>query len=84
MSMRKLSTSDQLLLLMHNLGLIDERRSQAINELKKMTRISSEQLAEILEKHEESGYIKSIKGRQGLLHYFLTGKGIIRVSSTFT
>ncbi|MCS4538559.1 MAG: hypothetical protein HYY67_06870 [Thaumarchaeota archaeon] len=69
---------------MHNLGIIDERRSQAISELKKMARIPSEQLVEILEKQEESGYIKTIKGRQGLLHYFLTGKGIIRVSSTFT
>ena len=84
MSMRKLSTSDQLLQLMHNLGIIDERRSQAINELKKIARMPSGQLAEILEKQEESGYIKSIKGRQGLLHYFLTGKGIIRVCSTFT
>jgi DNA-binding IscR family transcriptional regulator len=82
--MQKLSTSDRLLLVMHNLGIIDERRSQAINELKKITKISSKQLSEILEKHEESGYVKSIKGRQGLLHYFLTGKGIIRVSSTFT
>jgi len=84
MSMRKLSTSDRILLLMHNLGIIDERRSQAINELKKMAKISRERLAEILEKHENSGYVKSIKGRQGLSHYFLTGKGIIRVSSTFT
>lgn len=82
--MQKLSTSDRLLLVMHNLGIVDEERSQAINELEKVTKISHKQLAEILEKHEESGYVKSVKGRHGLLHYFLTGKGIIRVSSTFT
>lgn len=79
-----LPPSDRLLLQMHNLGIVHEKRGQTINELTQTTRIFSEELAEILRRHEESGYVRSIKDQQGLPRYFLTGKGIIRVSSTFT
>ena len=84
MTEEKLPPSDQLLLIMHNLGIVHENRSQIVNELAKITKIPIVQLSEILKRHEESGYIKSVKDHEGLKRYLLTGKGIIRVSSTFT
>lgn len=84
MNEEELPPADRLLLVMHNLGMVHESKSQIINELANQAKIPSEQLAEFLRKHEESGYVKSIKDNRGLKRFFLTGKGIIRVSSTFT
>ena len=84
MSAEDLPPADRLLLVMHNLGIVNENRGQIITELVNETTIPSVQLAEMLRKHEESGYVSSITDHEGLRRYFLTGKGIIRVSSTFT
>lgn len=83
MSERKLPISDRLLLLMHNLGIVDEKRSQTADELRRTTKIPVQELVNSLRKHEESGYVKGTNDQKAM-RYFLTGKGIIRVSSTFT
>jgi len=83
MSERKIPISERLLLLMHNLGIVDEKRSQTVNELRRTTKIPVQELVKSLRKHEESGYVKGTNDQKAM-RYFLTGKGIIRVSSTFT
>lgn len=84
MSERDLPPSDRLLLIMHNMGVVHEKASKTIHELGELTKVSLEQLADILRLHEESGYLESLVDQQGSKHYFLTGRGIIRVCSVFT
>ena len=84
MSEQELPLADRLLLMMHNLGIVREETGQIIDELANRTKMPSEQLAKFLREHEDSGYVKSITNDRGLLRYFLTGKGIIRVSSALT
>lgn len=84
MSEEGLSVPERLLLAMHNMGLVHERASKTLQELVQITRISLEQLAGMLSRHEENGYVKSFMDPVGSRRYYLTGLGIIRVSSTFT
>jgi predicted transcriptional regulator len=76
--------SERLLLAMHNYGVVHERASKTIQELVQLTKISVEQLAGVLREYEESGYVKSFTDSDGLKRYYLTGMGMIRVSSAFT
>ncbi|MBI4257677.1 MAG: hypothetical protein HY619_01860 [Thaumarchaeota archaeon] len=84
MSDKELPPSVRLLLIMHNLGVVHEKASKTVHELAQLTKISVEQLTDILGPHEESGYLESVIDQQGSKHYFLTGRGIIRVCSVFT
>ncbi len=84
MSEQELPTADRILLMMHNLGIVREEKSQIIDELANLTNMPSDQLVKFLRGHEDSGYVKSITDEVGLVSYFLTGKGIIRVSSALT
>jgi hypothetical protein len=80
----RLSPADRLLLVMHNLGVVHERTGKPLQELVQLTKLSLDQLREILGRHEEAGYVSRITDPQGAPRYFLTGRGIIRVSSVFT
>ncbi|MBI2183642.1 MAG: MarR family transcriptional regulator [Thaumarchaeota archaeon] len=84
MSEQELPPSDRLLLMMHNLGVIHEKASKTLHDLSQITKLSLEQLTEILSRHEESGYLETFTDQEGSKRYFLTGRGIIRVCSVFT
>lgn len=84
MEEERLSSADKLLLTLHNLGVVHEKASKTVHELVQLTKISLEQLTEIIKGHEEAGYLSSMTNHEGSKHYFLTGRGIIRVSSIFT
>ncbi len=79
-----LAESEKLLLDMHNRGIVHETGSKTLHELLQLSKISLEQLTSILRKHEESGYVKSFTDSAGSKKYYLTGMGMIRVSSAFT
>ncbi len=84
MSEGQIRPADRLLLTLHNFGIVNEKVGKTDNELVQIGGISVEQLRDILNTHETAGYLESITDRNGSKRYFLTGKGIIRVSSAFT
>jgi hypothetical protein len=73
----------KLLLAMHNEGAISGKSGKSLDELLKLTNIDRDELTGLLSSHSTSGYIQSIE-ENGSIRYFLTGRGIIRVSSLFT
>ncbi len=84
MSEEQLPPADRILLRLHNFGIVSEKVGKTGDELVQMTGITVAQLREILGRHEAAGYLASIVDQRGARRYFLTGMGIIRVSSAFT
>jgi hypothetical protein len=69
---------------MHNLGVVSENASRTPQELSRLAQIPSDQIQDLLRRHEDSGYLGTVPDPEGRPRYFLTGKGIIRVCSVFT
>lgn len=83
MTEHELPLADRLLLTMHNIGAIHERSARSIDELASVTGMAPDLLDRILEDHKKVGYV-SVSGIGSSAKFFLTGRGIIRVSSMYT
>jgi hypothetical protein len=84
MSGRELTPHQNLLIALHNVGSIIGKSGKTTDELIKLTGIKKEELEDIIITQINSGYLDSIIDENGVKHYLLTGRGIIRVSSLYT
>ncbi len=76
--------STLLLTFLHNMGYVNEDRAVEVGELASALALDTEQVVEILRKLESDGYVASIRQREGVVSFYLTGKGVIRVCSIYT
>ena len=79
-----LSPQQKLLLAMHNTGAIMGKSGKTVEELAGLTGISMEDTTRLIADHTAAGYLGEAVEEGGVKKYFLTGRGIIRVSSLFT
>ncbi len=80
----KLSISERLLLIMHNLGLVRPELAKPAQELIVNTLSATEKVMDVFEKYEAEGYIASVLDGDGNRRYYLTPRGILKVCSSFT
>ncbi len=79
-----LSTLEKLLLLMHNLCVVRPELAKTGEELAQTLRIAVDHGLQILHDFERDGYVKSHTGQHGSRQFYLTGRGILKVCSSFT
>jgi DNA-binding MarR family transcriptional regulator len=79
-----LPVSEKLLLIMHNLCAVRPEISRTSNELSKAIDMTTENIIGILNRFESEGYVKSIIDQNGQKKFYLTGRGILKVCSSFT
>jgi hypothetical protein len=80
----ELSPQQKLLLAMHNTGAIMGKSGKSVEELAELTGIPKEEIPKLIADHTVAGYLGESVDEGGVRRYFLTGRGIIRVSSLFT
>ncbi len=80
----ELSPQQKLLLAMHNAGAIMGKSGKSVDELARLTGIPAEDIPQLIADHTAAGYLGDVVDEGGVKKYFLTGRGIIRVSSLFT
>jgi hypothetical protein len=69
---------------MHNSGAIMGKSGKSEEELARLTGIPKEDVPQLIADHTVAGYLGESVDERGVKRYFLTGRGIIRVSSLFT
>lgn len=76
--------SDKLLLTMHNLCAVRPEIAKTVEELSETIRMAVDNVTGILSRFEGEGYVKSLTDQNGHKKFYLTGKGILKVCSSFT
>ncbi|GBC70671.1 hypothetical protein HRbin02_00439 [Candidatus Calditenuaceae archaeon HR02] len=76
--------STLLLTFLHNMGYVDEERAVEVGELSAALDLDTERVEEILRRLESDGYVARTRQRGGMVSFYLTGKGVIRVCSIYT
>ncbi len=84
MSENHLSSPEKLLLAMHNLGLVKPEIAKTCGEISKTIHEAADEVANILDKQEANGYIKSFKDSSGARRFYLSSSGILKVCSVYT
>jgi hypothetical protein len=79
-----MSPQQKLLLAMHNTGAIMGKSGKTVEELAGLTGIPKDDIPRLITDHTAAGYLGEVVDEWGVKKYFLTGRGIIRVSSLFT
>ena len=79
-----LGEDDKILLLMHNLSLVHREIAWTSLEIAKNASISEDYLISMLKQLEARGYVRSFSDADGEKKYYLTGIGIIKISTEFT
>jgi DNA-binding PadR family transcriptional regulator len=75
---------EKLLLLMHNLCIVRPELAQTSEELSQTLRMAADHTQQILHEVEQDGYVESYTGPHGSRKFYLTGRGILKVCSSFT
>jgi len=78
------SPSEQILLAMHNLGVMRQGVAKAASELAQLLQRATDEILDALNRHEADGYVKSYTDQEGTRRFYLTAVGIIKVCSSFT
>lgn len=84
MATDEIPPSENLLLVMHNLGLVRPETAKTGDELAEFLRMDTKNVYEILDRQETYGFVRSYIDPGGVRKYYLTGVGIIKVCSSFT
>jgi len=84
MSQEDLPPSEKLLLAMHNLCAVRSQQAITVEEISRAVHVVFEEAKRILGGHVESGLVERYTDEAGATKYYLTGKGIIKVCSSFT
>ena len=84
MSGREHTPHQILLITFHNVGAIIGKMGKTLDELIKLTNINREELEGIIASQINSGYLECSTDQTETKRYYLTGRGIIRVSSLYT
>lgn len=80
----ELGEAEKILLLMHNLSLVNREIAWTSLEMAKNASISENDLISTLKQLEGRGYIRGFNDADGARKYYLTGMGIIKISTEFT
>jgi len=78
------SPSEQILLTMHNLGVMRQGVAKAASELAQILQRTTDDVLNALNRHEADGYVESFTDEKGTRRFYLTAVGIIKVCSSFT
>ena len=78
-----LSTSETLLLTMHNLCVVKPEIAKTGDELANAIQVAIDHIVNILHELEENGYVRSVEDA-GVKKFYLTSTGILKVCSVFT
>lgn len=76
--------AENILLMMHNFSLVHREIAWTSLEMAKNASISEDYLISMLKQLEVGGYVRSFNDADGAKKYYLTGMGIIKVSTEFT
>ncbi len=78
----RVPNEDNVLIKMHNAGLITSARARSVEELAALLSLDVRAIRQAIERALAQGYLESIA--DGRTRYFLSKKGIMFVSSLFT
>ena len=81
---RDLSSSDKLLLAMHNMCIVKPDGAKCEREISNVINLAEDHVVELLKIHEKHGYVKSYTDPMGMKRFYLTSLGIIKICSSFT
>ena len=84
MDEKDLPLQDKILLILHNLCVVQPSFAKTGEEISKIIHLSIDHVLKILTFHEQQGYIESFTDKIGLKRFYLSGIGIIKVCSSFT
>ncbi len=84
MSEESIPISEKLLLLLHSLCAVKPEIAKTVEELSNYVHAAVDSISSMLDSHESEGYVTSYTNSQGVRMYYLTGRGIIKVCSSFT
>jgi len=76
--------ADRVLHLLHNLAAVNPDNAKSLTELAQLTQEPAETIQSLLREEETSGHVKSLRGDNTDLRYYLTGLGILRAASMLT
>ncbi|WP_449462781.1 hypothetical protein PQ610_01290 [Tardisphaera miroshnichenkoae] len=79
---QRVPNEDNVLIRMHNAGLITSARARSVEELAGLLSLDVRTIRQAIERALAQGYLESIA--DGRTKYFLSKKGIMFVSSLFT
>lgn len=80
----ELPTSEIILQTLHNLCATAADLARKSEELAQMLNIEIGEVERTLDNYKIEGFVESFLDSEGRKHYYLTGRGIIRVCSLFT
>lgn len=78
------SLSERLLITMHNLSATSGEMARKSEDLAQILQTDVDTVNQNLDKHVSDGYVADYRDHEGNRRFYLTGKGIIRVSSFFS
>ena len=76
--------TERILLAMHNLSLVSAERGWTGQEIANKISMSKDDVLRILNELEMTGYARSFLDLNGSKRFYLSGSGIIKISSLFT
>jgi DNA-binding MarR family transcriptional regulator len=78
------SLSERLLITMHNLCATSGEMAKKSEDLAQFLQADVNTVNQSLDKHVSDGYVADYRDNEGNRRFYLTAKGIIRVSSLFS
>ena len=78
------SLSERLLIAMHNLSATSGEMARKSEDLAQILQADVSTVNHDLDKHVSDGYVADFRDQDGNRRFFLTSRGIIRVSSLFS
>ena len=78
------SLSERLLITMHNLCATSGEMAKKSEDLAQFLQADVNAVNQVLDKHVSDGYVADYRDNEGNRRFYLTSKGIIRVSSLFS
>ena len=80
----ELPISEKILQTLHNLCATAPDLARRSEELAQVLQLDLFEVESILDNYGSEGYVKSFTDNEGKKWYYLTGRGIIKVSALFT
>jgi len=79
-----LGEAEKVLLAMHNLSLVRPEIAWSDRDIARGASMPEGSILTILRQLETSGYVKSYSDQDGVRRFYLTSRGIIKISAMFT
>lgn len=79
-----LEEPEKILLAMHNLSLVRPEIAWSGQDIARNSSLAEASIQQILGDLEKAGYVKSYSDPNGVRKFYLTSRGIIKISTLFT